>query len=92
MDVLTTPPSAMIPTSRKLKTLCCRLHSAPARQLQEIRKQRWEGFKHKVSSPRARLSTDIIILFEMKTVIVIDSISWGFAVSPVTVTSLFWTI
>ena len=39
--------------------------------------KRWEGFKHMVSTPRARLSTVIIILFEMKTVIVIDNIFIG---------------
>ena len=37
----------------------------------------WEGFKHTVSKPRARLSTEIIILFEMKTIIVIDNIFIG---------------
>ena len=37
--------------------------------------KRWEGFKHTVSTPRViGLSTEIIILFEMKTVIVIDNI------------------
>ena len=39
--------------------------------------KRWEGFKHTVSIPRARLSTAIIILFEIKTVIVIDNIFLG---------------
>ena len=75
MGVLSTVvSSAMIPTSRNVITLCCRLHSAPARQPREAQMKRWEGFKHPVSTPRARLYTEIIILFEMKTVIVIDTI------------------
>ena len=36
--------------------------------------KRWEGFKHTVTTPRARLSTTIIILFEMITVIFINNI------------------
>ena len=35
--------------------------------------KRREGFKNKVSTPRALLSPEIIILFEMKTLIVIDN-------------------
>ena len=75
MDVLRTVVS-MIPTSRNLKK-CCRLHSAPARPPQATWMKRWEGFKLPVSTPRARLATEIIILFEMKTVIVIDKIFIG---------------
>ena len=60
---LSSSPSAMIPTSKNLKTLCCRLHNKPARKLEETRMKRLEGFKQTVSKPRARLSTEIIILF-----------------------------
>ena len=38
--------------------------------------KRWEGFKHTVSTPWAQLSTEIIILFEMKTVVIDNIFIW----------------